>query len=92
MICVLFLFDDADDDNVNTNEVLCLLLRRGSFPQEFVVGAQTLGDIKGEYIYTWEVLAIAISQKWGGGDRSILHGCSSAGRVYIHTHIGFDKF
>jgi hypothetical protein len=67
MICVLFLFDDADDDNVNTNEVLFLFLRRGSFSPSSLLWVHKLWEIlKGSIYYTWEVLAIAISQKGGG--------------------------
>ncbi len=76
-----------DDDNANTNEVLCLFLRRSSFPQQFVVGAQTLGDIKGEYIYVGGISDCNLTKLCVcGGDRSIFHGCSSAGRLYTHTH------
>jgi hypothetical protein len=51
------------------------------------VGAQTLGDIKGEYIlYVGGISDCNLTKGGGVGDRSILHGCSSAGRVYIHTY------
>jgi hypothetical protein len=91
MICVLFLFDDADDDNVNTNEVLFLFLRRGSFSLSSLLWVHKLWEIlKGSIYYTWEVLAIAISQK--GIDRYFMAALVRVEYIYTHTHIGFDKF
>ncbi len=65
MICVLFLFDDAGDDNVNTNEVLCLFLGR-SFPQHLLWVHKLWGDIKGRG-YILEGISDCNLTKVGGG-------------------------